>query len=131
MIRQLARSEGRCLGYEISGKIDAAQEKRWTQELDEAVATYSSLRLLVVLDPDARWGLDAGIADLKWLTVHMTNIERIAVVTDSSVWRWLVSIDGFFAGMVGIAERHFDTAHLDDAWDWLFDNTEKGPATAE
>jgi hypothetical protein len=49
----------------------------------------------------------------------MKNIDRFAVVSSSNVWKWLITIDGFFAGMMGIGEKHFQTAEIEDAWQWI------------
>ena len=119
MIIELPESEGRTLGFEITGKVTLEEEKAWIEKIEDALKTHEKLNVLVVLNEGASWGLDAGIEDIKWITTHTKNIHRIAFVSSSSVWKWLVSIDSFFASMVGIEERHFDHADLPAAWNWI------------
>jgi len=61
----------------------------------------------------------AGIEDVKWIITHMKKLHRIALVSDSNVWQWLVKIDSYFAKMVGIGEKYFDSSEIDKAWAWV------------
>ena len=90
---------------EISGKVTIEEEKEWTKRIEDALKTNEKLNVLVVLNEKASWGIHAGIADIKWIMTHMKSIHKIAFVSSSTVWKWLVSIDSFFASMVGIEEN--------------------------
>lgn len=119
MIRELPQSEGAVRGYEITGKVSTEEEQVWIAKIEEAVQEFGKLRILVVLGEGASWGLKAGAEDIKWVMTHLKNLDKIAIVSSSKVWKWLVSIDALFAPMVGIGEKHFETNDLAVAWDWL------------
>ena len=59
------------------------------------------------------------IEDLKWVMKNMKKLDKIAVVSDSNVWKWLVALDSPFAQLIGISEKHFELSELNDAWDWV------------
>ena len=119
MIKELAGSEGSVLAVQISGKVSLEQEKELISKADRIVEEHGKIRVLAILDDGAKWGVQAGIEDLKWAVSHMKNFDRFAVVSSSKVWKWLVTIDGFFAGMMGIGEKHFQTSEIEDAWRWI------------
>ncbi len=119
MIIKLPSSEGRYLGYEVSGTIGPDQERLWIADMEAALEMHAKVCVLLVLDPGAGWGVTAGVGDIKWALTHMSRLEKVAVVTDEKVWQWLVAIDSQFAKLVGIGEKHFDTDDLDQAWQWL------------
>ncbi|MFC4995539.1 STAS/SEC14 domain-containing protein [Rubritalea tangerina] len=119
MIIKLPASEGRCLGYEISGKIGPDQERLWIADMEAALEMHAKVCVLLVLDDGAGWGVNAGIDDIKWVFTHMSKLDRIAVVSDEKIWKWLVTVDSHFAKLVGIHEKHFTHAQLEEAWEWL------------
>lgn len=119
MIRELPRSEGAFLAFEVTGKVDEAEERRWIARFEEAIAEHGRVSALVVLGEGARWGMKAGYEDVKWLVTHMKKLHRIAIVTDSTVWKWLIAFDSPFAKLFRIGEKHFERDELERAWDWL------------
>ena len=119
MIKKLPESEGPFLGFEVTGKVSLEEEKEWIERVQSVVDEHGKVSVLVILDEKAGWGVKAGIEDLKWFMTHMKQINKIAVVSESSVWKWLVSLDGPFAKMVGIGEKHFELSKIKDAWSWI------------
>ncbi|MGJ8673881.1 STAS/SEC14 domain-containing protein [Rubritalea sp.] len=119
MVKKLSTSEGRYLGYEISGTIGSDQERLWIADLEAALELHKKVCVLLVLDVGAKWGVHAGVSDIKWVLSHMSKLEKIAVVTDEKVWKWLISVDSQFAKLVGIQERHFPVEQIEPAWAWL------------
>ena len=119
MIKELPESEGRVIGFEITSKVSLEEQKEWAGKLDKAIAEHEKVSALAVLGEDAGFGVKAGIEDLKWVMKNMKKLDRIAVVSDSSVWKWLVALDTPFAKLVGISEKHFELSELDEAWRWV------------
>ncbi len=119
MIEKLPESEGSVLGARVSGKVTLEMEKEWIGKVEEVLKEHGELSLLAVLDEKANWGFQAGIEDLKWLVMNMKKINKVAVVSDSKTWKWLVSLDSPFAKLVGIGEKHFELAEIDAAWKWI------------
>ena len=119
MVKKLSASSGRYLGYEISGKVDMDQERIWIANLEAALEMHRSVCVLLKLYVGANWGVQTGIADIKWVFAHMSKLDRIAIVTDEKVWKWLIEVDSHFAKLVGIKERHFPCEEINQAWAWL------------
>jgi len=113
MINELPQSEGAVLGFEITSKVTLEEEKEWISRINDAIEKHGKLSALVILGEEAGWGIKAGIEDLKWIMTHMKSIDRIAIVSDSKVWKWLITIDAQFAKMVGIGEKHFETSEIE------------------
>jgi len=119
VIKELPESTGSVIGVEITGKVTLEEEEAWIAKFESAIAEHSKVSALVILGEEAGWGLKAGLADLKWIMTHMKNINKIAIVTDSKVWKWLITADAQFAKLVNIGEKHFGTDQLAEAWDWV------------
>lgn len=119
MINELPHSQDNILGFEVTGKVTLEEEKKWIQRIEDCLRDHETVSILVVLNEKASWGVEAGIEDIKWAVTHLKSIEKIAIVSSSKVWKWLVSIDGFFAPLAGLKEKHFDHADLSHAWEWV------------
>ena len=89
------------------------------EKIEKEVEKHGKVSVLVVLGEQASWGIKAGIEDLKWLMTHMKQINKIAIVTDNKIYKWLITLDSPFARMVGIGEKHFDPSQIEDAWKWI------------
>ena len=119
MIKELPQSKDSVLGFEVTGKVSVEEEQNLISRVEETLKKHKKVSALVVLREEASWGVKAGIKDLKWLLTHMDDLDRIAIVSDSKVWEWLIKIDSKFAKMKGIREKHFETDDLDDAWEFV------------
>lgn len=119
MVKKLSTSEGRYLGYEIFGAVGSDQERLWIADIEATLELHKTVCVLLVLNDKAKWGVEAGVSDIKWVFSHMSKLDRIAVVTDEKIWKWLVTIDSQFAKLVGIGEKHFPLEQLNEAWSWL------------
>ena len=87
MIKELAKSEGSVLGFEITGKVTLEEEKEWICKFDAALEKYDKVSALVVLGNEASWGVKAGLNDLKWVMSHVEKVHKFALVSDSTVWK--------------------------------------------
>lgn len=119
MIRELPESGGAILGFEITGRVSLEEEKRWIERIEEAVKEHGRVSTLVVLSDEAGWGIRSGMEDLRWLTTHMKKLDRIALVSDRKIWKWLVALDSPFARIAGIREKHFQPEEIEEAWKWI------------
>ncbi|WP_394172946.1 SpoIIAA family protein [Thalassotalea litorea] len=119
MIEELPQSDGKYFGVKLSGQLQFDEERKWLNELDKRINEHGNIRILLQLDDGAGWGLKAGWEDIKWVFHHMKQIEKVAVISDSKVWEWLIKVDAVFAKMVNIDESHFYQNEQDKAWQWL------------
>ena len=119
MISKLDESNEFKLGVEVTGKVSLAQDNLWIENIQSIIREYGEINLLIVLNENASWGVKAGVEDLNWMLKNMKFINKIAIVSSSNVWKWLTSIDGFFAQYLGIGEKHFEHSDIDQAWTWI------------
>ena len=119
MISKLPQSNRNNLAYEITGKVSAEDEKTWIEDLDKMTADHDKFNVMIILGENTSWGMEAGLADIKWIIKHMDKFNKIAIVADSTVWKWLIKVDSFFAQFVGIDEKFFEVKNTDKAWVWV------------
>jgi len=119
MIKKLTESSGANIGFSVSGKAGLAEEQAWNETIEQAIKEHNKISMLIVLSEGVHWGVDAAWRDIKWIFAHMRHFDKIAIVSSSSTWHWLITIDSFFAALMNIDERHFSTSEIDNAWAWL------------
>jgi len=119
MIIKLPRSKENNLAFEVAGNVTKEEEQVFLSQLDEVLGKYEKLNTMIVLKENAKWGLDSGTADLKWLIGNMDNFNKIAIVSNSTTWKVLVTIDSFFAKFIDIHEKYFDAKDIEEAWEWV------------
>lgn len=119
MITELSQSKDNNLAFEINGKVSLEDEKSWIARLDDITDTYEKINVMIVLGENASWGMEAGLADIKWISQHMDKFNKIAIVAESDVWKWLIKVDSFFAKFIGIKELYFNMSNIEAAWAWV------------
>ncbi len=119
MIKELPESQGDALGFEITGKVSLEEEKRWIKRIEGAIEEYGRVSTLLILGDEAGWGIKAGIEDLRWVTMHVKQLNKIALVSDRGVWKWLMALDTPFARMAGVREKYFQPEEVEEAWRWI------------
>ncbi len=119
MIKKLSQSYENNVAFEVTGTVTAEDEAAFLQSLDEVLEKYEQINTMIIMDADAKWALDAGTADLKWLIKHMDNFNKIAIVSHSTAWKVLVFADSFFAKFIDIHEKYFDIKDAKEAWEWV------------
>jgi len=119
MIKELAQSTEKVFAFEVTGKVTLEEEKAWIEKFDKVIETEEKVSAMVILGENASWGTWAGIEDIKWLFKNYKKFKKIAIVTESSVWKWLIAIDSQFAKLVGVDEKHFEAHEAKEAWEWV------------
>ena len=119
MIEFLPISQGNCLAFRVTGKVSVEQEQHLIDEVQKVIDQEGKIRVMMILEESAHWGVKAGIADLTFVIKHARRFEKMAIVSSSQVMKWLVSVDSFFAAFVNISEKHFLLEQQSQAWDWL------------
>ena len=119
MIKELPQSNDNALAFEITGKVSLEEEKEWIARFDKILENQNKISAMVILGENTSWGTWAGIEDIKWIFKNYKKFNRIAIVSESWVWKWLVAIDSQFAKMMGIEERHFEAEEAKQAWEWV------------
>jgi hypothetical protein len=85
MIRRLEQSEGRVIGYSISGDFEVDDYDQTISELRDDIAREGTIRVLFRLsDVPLTSFLPVLDQDLRFLKEHQDDIERCAFVTDDT-----------------------------------------------
>ena len=119
MFALLPQSEASIYGFKITGKLSLDDEKTMIHLMNDGIAAYGKVRVLVDVDDYTGASATALWEDLKWMSSHITSVERLAIVVESEVLAWLIRQDARIAKYVGVEEKHFMPADTDSAWDWL------------
>jgi len=119
MITELAESHDNILAFEITGKVSQEEENAWIAKIDAILGKHDKISAMVILGDNASWGTWAGIQDIAWLFKNYNKFNKIAIVSESNVWKWLIAIDSQFAKLVGVDEKHFDAYEAKEAWRWV------------
>jgi hypothetical protein len=94
-------------------------ENKWIEIFDELIAEHGSINILILLDAKFSIEINAAYDDLKWTLKNLKNMKKLAIVSESKFLAWLVAADSPFGKLAGISEKHFETSHLYDAWNWV------------
>ncbi len=119
MIKELEQSSEKVFAFEVTGKITLEEEKAWIEKLDKKLENQDKISAMVILGENVSWGTWAGIEDIKWLFKNYKKFNKVAIVAQNSVWKWLVAIDSTFAKLVGVDEKYFDIEKKEEAWEWV------------
>jgi hypothetical protein len=118
MIEILAGLPEGTIGFKVSGEVSGDDyDGVLTPAVDEAIATYDRIKLLVQVGPGFEgYSLDAMWDDTKLGLRHWSGFERAAVVTDVGWIKTGVKAMGF---MMPCPVQLFDIDDLDNAKRWL------------
>ncbi|HMF17031.1 MAG TPA: STAS/SEC14 domain-containing protein [Gemmataceae bacterium] len=116
MIEQLPQSEGKILGFKMSGKLHDEDYKNFVPLIDSVAAKEGKVRLLAQFHDFHGWDMHALWDDIKFSTTHCLKIERIALVGEKTWEKWMSKVCKPFT-MAKI--EYFDAADADAAWTWL------------
>lgn len=116
MYEKLSRSGTTTLGYEVREVLTEEQLNEILTELEEAIATHGSVRLLVYMPSMPYPEISALDDDLGFWLRHSENIDRYAVVGDGDLLEWASNV----ADRVTEPDvKYFEEDALDTAWDWV------------
>ena len=116
MIEQLPESEGKILGFKMSGKLHDEDYKKFVPLVDAEIAKDGKVNVLAQFHDFHGWDLHALWDDIKFSTTHCTKIKRIALVGEKAWEKWMATVCKPFT-MAKI--RYFDAAELEAAKSWL------------
>ncbi|GAA0657166.1 SpoIIAA family protein [Salarchaeum japonicum] len=116
MYEKLDRSHGNVLGYEVRDELNEDDLDAMLAELEETIRAEGSVRVLVAMPSVPTPELDALDEDLGFWLEHGDDIEKYAVVGDSTLVEWATDA-GDLVSSIDI--EHFDADDREAAWEWL------------
>jgi hypothetical protein len=116
MIQKLDQSSGNVLGYKISGTVSKSDYQELVPAVESLVQQEGSIRLLLDLTDLKGEKVSAWGADLKFGRDYRKKIDKLAVVGDSKLEKWIAKLsEPFFAK----ESNFFHSENSEDAWTWL------------
>jgi hypothetical protein len=110
------RSAEETIGFHIENRLNEEDVQRYRSVIEGAIAQFGCVRLLFAFDNLSAADLREMWDELKFSTQYLDDIERIALVGDEQVERW---IDDAATETVYPEIRYFACEEYDDAWEWL------------
>lgn len=117
MIKKLDISDNKNIAFKLSAKIELDGERDLIAEMQKAVDENNKINVMFIVEEHINEVLKESMEEIKWISKHTKNIDKIAIVAEGSFWKWLITVDLFFAKFVGVNEKYFEDK--DDAWEWI------------
>jgi hypothetical protein len=99
-----------------SGTLERSDYDRVVPQLEDAIAEWGKLRILIELQDFRGWRPGALLDELRFDARHRNDFSRCAVVGDRASERWITELT---APLVDGEVRFFASDELDAACDWL------------
>ena len=112
---ELAAS-GNLLEVQLSGKLTKESYQELVPVVDEQIQQHGKLRILVVLNDFHGWTVGAMWEDMKFDLKHWKDIERLAIVGESS---WEKGMATFCKPFTAAKIKYFEHSQVDEAREWV------------
>lgn len=117
MMRRLERSEGKVVGYSLSGEVSDQEFTQATSELKDDIAREGTIRVLFRLrDISLTSFTNAASERFRFLDEHADDVERVAIVTDDTPAQLLGKLADVLPDVQTRTYSHDDET---EAWAWL------------
>lgn len=117
MFEILPESTGANIGFKISGTVTKEDYDAFLPRLDEAIADYGKVNLLVVIEEFDFKGWEAAKADFKFGTHQYRQVAKAAFISEVKWYEWAIKIMDPFT--LRTDEKIFEPDQLEEAWAWL------------
>jgi hypothetical protein len=111
-----ASSTSNVIHLKVSGKLTKEDYELFVPELEKWIAKHGRIRILFEMTDFHGWTLAAGWEDTKLAFKHFSDIERVAMVGDSS-WEHGMAI--FCKPFTAAKIKYFDHSEHDEAVQWI------------
>ena len=108
-------SAGKYVEVQLSGKLTKEAYEKFIPDLESQIAEFGKIRLLVEMKDFHGWDLAAVWEDTKFGYKHFSDIERIAVVGETTWEKWMT---GFCRPFTRAKIKYFESGELDTARAW-------------
>ena len=117
MFEILPQSSGNVIGFRINGKLMHADYEQFVPQLESLIQQHGSLRCYCEITDYQGISFRAIWDELKFDVTHGNQIERCAVVGDSTWQKWMTNMSKVLFRKADI--RYFTQDQADEAWDWV------------
>ena len=117
MMRRLERSEGKVVGYSLSGEVSDQEFTQAASELKDDIAREHQIRVLFRLKDISLSSFTNAVQErFEFLREHTDDIERVAVVTDDTATKLLTGVADL---LPDVETRTYSPDDETEAWAWL------------
>ena len=116
MINEIPVSASHLYAFTASGKLSDADYRKFLPRLEEILDREKPVSLLIRLEDFKGWEARAAWDDLKFGMEHQQDFERIAIVGETALERWMTAIGAAF---VDAELKYFNQKQQQEAWEWL------------
>lgn len=114
-----SRSTKNVIGLKLSGRLTREEYREIVPILEDKIAKFGKIRLLLELDHWEGWGPYAALNDIVFVFKNSLKIERVAFVVKSKDDRQAVLIDQPFSPWFRDNTRYFSIKEKEAAWRWV------------
>ena len=107
---------GKLLIVHVSGKLIETDYEDFVHAFERLIPLHGELRVLVDLTAFHGWDAGAAWEDVKFVTKHFADIERLALVGEK---QWQPGMSAFGKAFTKAAVRYYDHIDADEARKWL------------
>lgn len=122
MFTEIPVNASHLYAFTASGKLTEADYQKFLPRLEEILDKQKPVSLLIRLEDFTGWEAKAAWEDMKFGMQHQGDFERIAIVGEGTLERWMTAIGKAF---VDAELQYFDSKQLQDAWEWLLQSTNR------
>jgi hypothetical protein len=117
MIEKMSESEGKILGFKVTGDVAEEDYKKvMIPEIQAIIDKEGSISLLLDLREFKQQSVAAWWADLNVGFTYHKKIDKMAMVGDKTWEKWISKLaDPFYAKKA----KYFHPDDIDAAWKWL------------
>ena len=115
-IRLNEEEGGRILNVRVSGKLVKADYERFVPEFVRLVGRHGKLCVLFDMSDFHGWDAGALWADLKFVSKHFADIDRLAMIGEK---KWQRGMATFCKPFTKASIRYFEQADAAKARTWL------------
>ncbi|HAY82182.1 MAG TPA: STAS/SEC14 domain-containing protein [Planctomycetaceae bacterium] len=109
-------AEAKTLEVKASGKLSAEDYETLEPGVSQLIENVGKIKILFVMHDFHGWDVGAVWEDIKFATHHCNDIEKVAMVGETTWEKWMASICKPFT-MSTI--KYFDANEQDAAREWL------------
>jgi len=104
------------VGITLSDTLTEDDYEAFTSALEDQFAAHITTRLLLVMEDVDDWAPEEPWEDLAFDVRHLSDVDKVAIVSDDPWERWLEKTEALFP-MSTI--QTYDAADQEEALDWI------------
>ncbi|CBH25610.1 conserved hypothetical protein [Salinibacter ruber M8] len=104
------------VGITLSDTLTEDDYEAFTSALEDQFAAHITTRLLLVMEDVDDWAPEERWEDLAFDVRHLSDVDKVAIVSDDPWERWLEKTEALFP-MSTI--QTYDAADQEEALDWI------------